>query len=140
MEMLGSGAADRPDRPRVLLVEDDPQLRRSTGSLLASLGVQVVLARDGEDAIRILARIEARFDAAMIDCGLPPPMSGVALARLILAGTSLRRVVLTSGLDRASVSEAIPDRARWLDKPYSRADLVGALGVGMLPASASSGS
>src|SRR5688500_14607335 len=55
--------------PRVLVVDDEPTLRRSLARLLLSRGMQVLTADDGATAIEVLGR-EA-VDVALIDLMMP---------------------------------------------------------------------
>ena len=56
--MLSRQMVDSPPRgtERILLVEDNPAVRKSTARLLGMLGYQVGVACDGADALSVLAR------------------------------------------------------------------------------------
>ena len=62
---LSSGA-----RARVLLVDDDAQLRRVTSRLLEQSGVGVLPVADGEEALRILSS-GMPFSAVLLDLNMP---------------------------------------------------------------------
>jgi len=66
---------------RVLLVEDNEMNQELATELLASAGITVVLAVNGQDALDRLAK-EGRFDAVLMDCQMPV-MDGYTAARAI---------------------------------------------------------
>lgn len=60
----------QPGNPaRVLVVDDEPHLRESLAELLAARQLSVTTARDGADALRILAK--ERFDLILLDLMMP---------------------------------------------------------------------
>jgi len=69
-----------PSRSRVLLVEDDLNLGDVIRDLLEIKGYDVVLSRDGENALQAFS--EGPFDLCLIDVMLPR-MDGFALARAV---------------------------------------------------------
>ena len=71
---------DSPTRLHVLLVDDNNDLRESTGELLRLLEHEVVEASDGEEALRKVQT--QRFDVAIVDLGLPG-LNGYAVAQAI---------------------------------------------------------
>jgi DNA-binding NtrC family response regulator len=66
-EMVAAGAGS--DAPRVLIVDDEPALRRSLARLLLSRGMHVLTADDGAAAIDLL--VEERVDVALVDLMMP---------------------------------------------------------------------
>jgi CheY-like chemotaxis protein len=85
---------DVAGRQRVLLVDDNRDIRESTSMLLQVLGHDVVTCADAGEA---LARIDgARPSLVLVDIGLPD-MDGYTLARRLRAahGPSLRLVAVT---------------------------------------------
>jgi len=65
----------------VLLVEDDGFALRLAQSILRNLGIGVILtARDGEEAIRILASESTKVDLIVSDWNMPK-LSGLDLLR-----------------------------------------------------------
>ncbi len=54
---------------RVLVVDDEPQIRRALSTNLKARGYEVDLAPTGEDALRLAA--EHRPDVVILDLGLP---------------------------------------------------------------------
>ena len=57
--------------PRVLLIDDDPDLRESLALGLEEHGISVDVAPDGADALAHLGASDARPDAILLDLGMP---------------------------------------------------------------------
>nr|WP_294508140.1 ATP-binding protein [uncultured Rhodopila sp.] len=72
-------ASAEPGQPRVLLVDDDPDVREVTACMLEDLGYHVTPAASGAAALELLAR-GAEFDLHLFDFAMPG-MNGVELAR-----------------------------------------------------------
>ena len=105
---------------RIVLVEDEDEIRDSTALLLRHLG-HIVL--DAADAERALDLIEASTDVLVTDVQLPG-MSGDLLAARARALAPAIRIVFATGKGEV---ENWPD-AVVLRKPYNLAALVEALG------------
>lgn len=85
--------------PVVLLVDDDPDMRSTIGDALEALGVTVVQARDGAEAVTML-RAGLRPHLALVDL-MMPRMSGQQFAEAI------RRWRWTLPIASMSAGEAI---------------------------------
>ena len=92
---------DRTRLRRVLLVEDDPELRAALLELLAVEGFDAVLASSGEEALPLLRA--KSFGTILVDIGLPG-MNGVDFARFARALTD-SMIVLVSGTDHQELEE-----------------------------------
>jgi CheY-like chemotaxis protein len=79
-ERMGNKPAIAIAQSKILIVDDDPDLRRLLGVLLASEGHHVQAAEDGERAMVLLYDFKA--DIVLMDVGLPG-MTGLELIRLI---------------------------------------------------------
>lgn len=114
--------------PAVLVVEDDPELRRLLNQGLGEEGFSVDLARDGREALNI-AR-PGVHDAMVIDIGLPDADGRDVCQALKSAGAVAPVLFLTakdSGTDRVSGFTAGGDD--YLTKPFVFAELVARLRV-----------
>jgi PAS domain S-box-containing protein len=107
---------------RLLLVDDEPSVRRSTGKLLASLGYAVETAGGGEEALALLGR--TRVDLVLSDLAMPQ-MSGTELAARIRERHPELPIVFMSGnLDSEQLrSEISEGHAVFLQKPVTLAAL-----------------
>jgi len=112
----------------VLVVDDEAALRETTQLLLAGANYRVVVAADGEEALRCVEELRDRLAVVITDLNMPG-LDGLGLA------TELRRrgfrmpVVVSGGLLGEAESRAFRavDVELFLNKPFSRADLFAAL-------------
>lgn len=59
-----------PARPRLLLADDDRSVRLGVAELLADLGLEVLHAETGDEALELIANMTA-LDAALLDMHMP---------------------------------------------------------------------
>lgn len=108
---------------RVLVIEDEPQLRRQVAERLAREGFQVDASGDGKEGLYFAT--EYPIDAAVVDLGLPG-LSGLDLIRAVRSrGSALPILVLTARArwqDKVEGLEAGADD--YLAKPFEMAELV----------------
>jgi len=105
----------------ILLVEDDPRLRRVASRRLRSLGYQVIEADNGANALMLL---EEHPDIAMIftDFVMPGGMNGNELAEAALAAKPAIKILFTSGYAEPAAARRLKAGA-WLRKPYTAIEL-----------------
>ncbi len=121
--------AHLPLRGRVLLVEDAEVNQQVAMAMIAKIGCDVVLARNGFEALELSAR--ERFDVVLMDCQMPELDGFEAARRIRLREAGLRRVpiiaVTANALtgDRDRCLEAGMDD--YVSKPFTRAALRKAL-------------
>ncbi|MFG6413533.1 response regulator [Roseateles sp. DC23W] len=111
-------AADQP--LRALFVEDNPDLREQISWLLEELGLQLQTCETAEAALE--AYEPGRFDLVFTDVSLPA-MSGVELARAILARVPDEWVVFSSGYAMGDDLGSFGPNVRALLKPFDLADI-----------------
>jgi CheY-like chemotaxis protein len=112
---IGSGTG-----ARVLVVDDEAAVLRTTVRLLASLGYEPLSASSGAEALRLLAAGE-EIDVVLADIAMPE-MSGFELVRMIRDENPNLPVILVTGY----VSSAIPADLRGaaiLQKPFTEEEL-----------------
>jgi len=100
---------------RVLLVEDEDDLRMLVGEALRMTGYQVSTAADGLQAVSAMER--EPFDVVVSDVSMPNGMSGVELSDHAARLQPNARVILASGFARAQLP-ALPGNVIFLPKPY----------------------
>ncbi len=108
---------------RVLLVEDNAEVREVASIMLANLGYQVVTANDGIAALALVDRGEA-FDLLFSDA-IMPGMSGIELAKEVRRRRPGMPMLLTSGFASpvAVRDEVKAEGIAFLAKPYRRVAL-----------------
>jgi chemosensory pili system protein ChpA (sensor histidine kinase/response regulator) len=111
--------------PTVMVVDDSLTVRKITGRLLAREGYQVMLAKDGVDALEQL--LEARPDVILSDIEMPR-MDGFDLVRNIRADKDLKHIpviMITSRTAEKHRNYAIEIGAsNYLGKPYDEDELL----------------
>ena len=117
-------ATARAERPLVLLVEDDAEVRRVLRLQLTDLGYPVIEAEDGAEALRTLDAVEA-IGILVSDMVMPGGMDGQTLARRARQARPGLRVLLVSAYadGLASTAADLP----LLAKPVSKRELATAL-------------
>jgi len=102
---------------RILVVDDEPQIRRVMRVTLSGAGYVVADARSGEEALAKLR--EERFDLVLLDVNLPG-MNGLETCREIRARSEVHVVMLTvrdSAHDAVAALDAGADD--YVTKPFS---------------------
>jgi len=120
----GLHSAQRHEAPRcVLLVEDDPALRRYLEVVLQRAGYAVVSASDGLEAMKFL--LTTRVDVVVTDA-LMPNLDGYELCRFVRSSPHLSHlpVILLSALDPRNSTDESEQANAFLSKPVSPEDLI----------------
>ncbi len=115
--------------PRILVVDDDATIRDSIRLALDTVGVETILAENGERALEAFGH--ATFDGAIVDL-MMPGMDGLATIRALRESAPGLPVVVVSGsIMQAGVGA--PDLMRMateligvtsLSKPFKLSDLL----------------
>jgi DNA-binding response OmpR family regulator len=113
------------DRPRILIVEDDPDQFDALAFALDSAGYAIEHARDGSEALAVLARFQP---AVVLTDLVMPGMSGEEMIRAIRRGPGPQpRVVLVSGLDGLDARARAVGADGYLVKPFDLDTLLNAV-------------
>ena len=132
-EAAGSPNAVVRGGGRVLIVEDNAEVRAFAANALAELGYETTLASDGDAALELLEREQGGFDLVFTDV-MMPGTDGVQLAEAITERLGIP-VVLTSGYS-AILASGTPSGYQLLRKPYTIADLSTAISKARAPTGA----
>ncbi|MBA1158812.1 hybrid sensor histidine kinase/response regulator [Microvirga mediterraneensis] len=107
----------------VLLVEDEPRVRRMTAARLQDLGYRVLDAANGPAALALLD-LHPEIDLLFTDMVMPGGMTGTDLAEAVRVRRPEIKVLFTSGYAELDVVRRGQEtEARWLKKPYSTLEL-----------------
>src|SRR5262245_57071683 len=93
----------RLDGTRILLVEDEENVRRTLTTLLSMEGADVTSTGSGRHALELAAN--GRFDLLLTDLDLPD-VPGAAIIRQVLAEPNPGRVIVLTGSGQADLSRA----------------------------------
>ena len=121
-------AATSGRRGTILVVDDEPALRRICRRTLEPAGFQVIEAEDGIACLDVCRARGAEIDLIVLDLTMPR-MGGVEVMAILRAERPGLRVVVASGYDRADRRGDLPsdDNVRFLQKPFDTATLLGAV-------------
>jgi CheY-like chemotaxis protein len=112
----------------LLLVEDDELVRRIASRILTNHGYKLILAVDGEEAIRRFTELDGKIDALITDVVLPKVSAKELVAELRRRKPDLK-VLYTSGYtENTVVHQGVVDAdVNFLAKPYLPSDLTRAV-------------
>jgi CheY-like chemotaxis protein len=116
---------ERPmESTRILVVDDDPDVRNLAVSQLRGLGYQVEDAVNANNALVKLSD-DGSFDLLLTDVVMPGGMSGLELWRHAEPLQPGLKVIFTSGYsdDVISATESLASNFPFVRKPYVRDDL-----------------
>jgi two-component system, cell cycle sensor histidine kinase and response regulator CckA len=118
-------AARKPSRRTILLVEDDPDVRRVGAKLLQHLGAEVLLANDGRECVEVFRAHIGQVDCVILDLTMPVMNGDEAFEELRKLKKDVR-VILTSGYNEVDVTQRFDGKglAGYIQKPYGMAALV----------------
>ncbi len=114
----------RGGHERILLVEDDDDVRALASAFLEQMGYRVVGVSNAARAVELLAA-SGPFDLLFSDVVLPGGMNGPQLAQHAMQRAPGLRALLASGYPRDALTglDGNLERVALLTKPYSRDDL-----------------
>ena len=110
-------------RGMILLMDDDEGIRDMAGDMLHRIGYEVVLARDGSEALNRLRAAQASakpFDAVILDLTVPGGMGGKeTIQKMIEVDPGVKAIVSSGYADNAVMSDFSSYGFRGvISKPY----------------------
>ena len=107
----------------ILIVDDEPAIRRFLRTSLTAQGFQVIEAQDGKSALEELRR--HHIDLLVLDLGLPDMDGFEIIGRLRHSGSSVPILVLSSRTDEAGKVKALDLGADdYVTKPFGVEELL----------------
>ncbi len=105
----------------ILLVEDDPALRRLVNRILVASGYRVLVASNGDEALKLWSTCGPSVDMVLSDLVMPGGLNGLSLVEKLCQDRPDLKVLFTSGYsaDLLDQRAANPGERRFLSKPYS---------------------
>ena len=115
-------------RPVALFVDDEPLLRKAGKRMLISLGYEVMLAGNGQEALERYAEHRHRIGVIVLDVAMPI-MSGAECCRELKRINANVPVLLASGFPKGADLHALLTlpNVQYLQKPYEMDDFVASL-------------
>lgn len=112
---MGSGHQSHASVATVLMAEDAAGVRRVVARVLESAGYRVLLAEDGEDALRVAREHTGPIHVALLDVQMPK-MTGPEAARSLAASRPETKILFMSAhaeLDDLAAGQPV------LQKPFA---------------------
>jgi two-component system OmpR family response regulator len=113
--------ASKAPRIKVLVIDDDPDVRALLSSMLRREGFLVSTAADGPSALQLIE--ENDFHVLITDIRLPPPMDGIETVRRARECVPGLRSLFISGDGECRWAD--PDKDEFVSKPFCDRELLG---------------
>jgi DNA-binding NtrC family response regulator len=120
---------NKTETKTVLVVEDEPRVRRYSCRIFASLGYHILEAENARMATDILVDCHDEINLVFSDIVMPGDNNGRDLVQHVQANYSHIKVLLTSGFEKtmSNSTQEEHNQVPVLKKPYMKEDLVAAL-------------
>jgi len=115
----------KPNARRVLVIEDEPAVRALVATILIEAHYLVMVARNGEEGLRLLSAEAEPMDLIVTDLVMPR-ITGLALARTLDERGSRPKMLFISGYSSHTPAEAAVF-GELLPKPFTPAQLIAAV-------------
>jgi DNA-binding response OmpR family regulator len=111
---------------RILLVEDDPHVRRTSLRTLEAAGYEVWVAPDGLAALEVVRDEALQGVALVVTDVVMPGLDGGALVDALRARAPGLRALFVSGHTDDAISDhgVLPDGVAFLPKPFTGNELL----------------
>ncbi len=107
---------------RILVIDDDPQIRRAMRATLTSRDYQVSDARTGEEGLEMLR--SASYDLVLLDINMPG-IGGLEACHLIRSSSEIAIIMLTvSNAEKDKVQALDAGADDYITKPFSMPELL----------------
>ena len=109
----------------ILVVEDQPDVRKSIATLLEDLGYRLMQAENGRAALTLLDESTQKIDLILSDVVMPGNVDGPTLARIVRERHPTIKVVLMSGYTQKMLSreKRLEHGIEVIAKPFQNKDL-----------------
>ena len=114
--------ANPPGQQVVLVVDDEPIIRKNAHAMLADAGFGVLEAVDAAEALAVLAD-HPEVGLLFTDVNMPGRMDGLELARRVHELRPDVHLIITSGKVMPGIGE-MPDDGEFIGKPYQEKQVV----------------
>ena len=130
------GAQNRQPNARILVVDDNDEVREVTEQMLREIGYSTIGVPSGQDTLDLLARGEA-FDLLVIDIAMPG-LDGVDTVRLARERQPGLKVLYVTGYADLGAERQVADDHR-IKKPFRFTELTAAVGAALGAGTAAQG-
>ena len=104
----------------ILVVDDEEIVREVCSEMVASFGLHVLTASDGQEAVEVFSQNAERISCVILDLTMPK-IDGMTAFREIVRITPDAKVILSSGYDEKESLQRLsgPGLAGFIQKPYT---------------------
>lgn len=108
------------DFKKVLVIDDERNIRELIEEILSESGYQVVTAKNGQEGIDIFIKERGQFDLAILDI-IMPELDGKACFFEIKKVNPHIKVLLTSGFSKSNVKDELIKQGAdaYISKPFN---------------------
>jgi two-component system cell cycle sensor histidine kinase/response regulator CckA len=120
---MGKTPPSKPEDAVIVLVEDDPVMRRTILDILEMFGYTVLTADDGAHALSLCKCLEGKPDLLLSDCRMPE-MGGKELVEELEKAGSLPQVLMMTGYPEEEIAR-LGNNPKYpvITKPFTPTDL-----------------
>jgi DNA-binding NtrC family response regulator len=114
-----------PGRGAILVVEDEPRVRRLVCAMLSDAGFETLQAETAQQALDLSSRRAGAIEAVVIDVGLPR-VNGLELLEQLAQTRPAMKALMISGYseERVASTIAVKNGVRFLSKPFTKQELL----------------
>jgi len=108
----------------ILVVDDEPSLRKLVDRILRQGGYNTLLAANAQDALRLFDQNAPDIGLVLLDWHLPVMSGKETLVALLARRADLRVVLMTGGREAMTDEQATHGSVSILLKPFTAAELM----------------
>jgi DNA-binding response OmpR family regulator len=118
------GSSPRTPAPRILIVDDEREIRHLLGEFLTARGYSVQVVETGRQALDLCTHSDSHFDAALVDWTLPGIDGPDVMAQLRDSQPACHIFAITGHADQVVSASAVGDLVEEVfRKPFSLREL-----------------
>jgi CheY-like chemotaxis protein len=119
MSLVDMAEKDFPGQERILVVDDEPLVRRLACRVLEDAGYRIAAAADGLEALQVVRERSAKFHAVVSDIVMPR-LNGVELLQALSVTHPELPIILMSGYATEQLADqGIAAPCSVLSKPFA---------------------
>lgn len=112
------------DNRKILVIDDEPGIRRVIDRLLKQLGYDTLLASSGTEALRLFDIHAPDISIVLLDWNLPGTSGRETLSELLKKRPDLRVILVTGAAEATTDEHATADTVSILLKPFTPTELM----------------
>jgi DNA-binding NtrC family response regulator len=111
-------------RSSVLIVDDEPTVRKVLTQMLGESGLPALEAGDASEALNALRKDGRSVGVLVTDVRMPGFLNGIDLAKFVQHSWPWIKVIVMTGFAE-SVQNGLPRGARFVQKPWGTEEMMG---------------